>query len=92
MECVYFGVHPTLSTWGEVGDYQVLRFALLLSLFLSSFLPLCTASSCSCTETLCSSTAHSLKTELGETDDSLGATALCPSFLYLYPKFPILEL
>lgn len=34
MECMYFGVHPTLSTWGGVGDNQVLRFALLLSLFL----------------------------------------------------------
>lgn len=89
MECVYFGVHPTLSTWGgralEKSGLEVCPVAFSVSESLP--FPLCTASRCSCAGDPCSSTACGLKTELGEIDDSLtGSCSPLPFVSLFVPK------
>lgn len=65
-----------------------MRFALLLSLFLSPFPSLCAQLPAAYVqETPCSSTACSLKTELGEMDDSLtGSFSPLPFISLFVPK------
>lgn len=81
-------MHPTLSTRGGVGDHLVLRFALLLSLYLSPFPSLCAQPPAApVQETPSSSPACSLKAELGEIDDSLtGRSSPLPFFSLFVPK------